>query len=104
MEIVISHNELTANAEILAQPLHDGTQVMIRFANGYGLSVVRHCYSYGGNAGMWEAAPVRYTGTSLREWEFCGQAKGLPGFDNDDVQGWLSPSDVDEIATQVAQL
>ncbi len=104
MEIVISHNALTANAEILVQPLRDGTQVMIRFANGYGLSVVRHSMSYGGNSGMWEAAPIRYTSTNLREWEFCGQEKCLPGFDYDDVRGWLNPSDVDEIATQVAQL
>lgn len=103
-EIEISQNALTANAEIVSRELHDGIQVMIRFANGYGLSVVRHSMSYGSHAGLWEAAPVRYIGLGMYDWEFCGRTNHVPGYESDDVKGWLYPSQVDEIATLVATL
>lgn len=84
--------------------LHDGYQVLFRFPNGAGASIVCHSYSYGGSSGMWEAAPVIFMGDGW-EWEFIGMAFDLPGFaDRDDVQGWLTASDVDEILSMVASL
>jgi hypothetical protein len=84
--------------------LNNGIQVLIRFPNGAGVSVVRHDLSYGGNQGLWEAAPVMYLGEGW-EWDFIGQAFDLPGFaDRDDVAGWLTESDVDAIIEMVANL
>jgi hypothetical protein len=36
--------------------LHGGQQLVLMFENGYGASVVRHQYSYGGPQGLWELA------------------------------------------------
>ena len=33
---------------------HDGVQHVYEFPNGYGASVIKHDYSYGGKSGLWE--------------------------------------------------
>lgn len=104
MDIEVFSREITVSATYDIRPLHDGVQVMIRFANGYGLSVARHGYSYGGNAGLWEAAPIHYTEDGFRHWEFVGMRDGIRGFDYDDVKGWLNMEDVDIIAREVSAL
>lgn len=40
--------------------VHGGTQLVFRFPNGYGASVVCHDHSYGGSAGLWELAVLKY--------------------------------------------
>jgi hypothetical protein len=35
-----------------------GTQKLYSFPNGYGASVVKHEYSYGGDKGFWELAVI----------------------------------------------
>ena len=38
---------------------HDtGIQRIYKFDNGYGASVVKHKYSYGGDKGLWELAVI----------------------------------------------
>lgn len=87
------------------RPLHDGIQVLFRFPNDAGVSVVRHSGSYGSHHGMWEAAPILFFSDSWDKWDFIGKAFDLPGFaDRDDVRGWLSEIDVDEILNMVANL
>jgi hypothetical protein len=39
---------------IKTQPREDGVQKIYHFENGYGASVIRHKYSYGGDEGLWE--------------------------------------------------
>ena len=34
----------------------DGIQKVYQFPNGYGASVIKHDYSYGGKSGLWELA------------------------------------------------
>ena len=36
--------------------INDGVQHIYKFENGYGASVVKHDYSYGGKSGLWEIA------------------------------------------------
>jgi len=36
--------------------INDGVQHVYKFENGYGASVVKHDYSYGGKSGLWEIA------------------------------------------------
>jgi hypothetical protein len=38
--------------------IHGGEQRLYFFPNGYGASVVRHSFSYGGNCGLWELAVI----------------------------------------------
>jgi hypothetical protein len=41
---------------IKTQPCMGGTQKLFKFANGYGASVIRHEFTYGGTNGRWELA------------------------------------------------
>lgn len=85
--------------------LAGGVQILFRFDNGAGLSVVRHDFSYGSASGLFEAAPIFYLDDSFDNWDFVGKAWELDGFANrDDVKGWLDFSDVDELIVMVAQL
>lgn len=86
------------------KPLHGGVQILFRFENGKGLSVVRHEYSYGGTAGLWEAAPIEFDGEGWKAWCFIAQRDGLFGFDYDNVNGYLQPADIDEMIGMVANL
>jgi hypothetical protein len=38
------------------RPHAGGVQRFYKFSNGYGASVVRHSFSYGGEDGLWELA------------------------------------------------
>ena len=39
---------------------HDGVQHVYEFPNGYGASVIKHDYSYGGKDGLWELAVLNF--------------------------------------------
>lgn len=47
---------------ILTKPLNGGVQMLYRFSNGYGASVVRHSFSYGSAQGFWEIAVIKWSG------------------------------------------
>lgn len=48
--------------DVTSKEIHGGQQHIFRFDNGYGARVVRHPYSYGGRAGLWELAVIRFIG------------------------------------------
>ena len=45
-----------------------GMQKIYKFPNGYGASVVRTKYSYGGKKGLWELAVIKFDDCS---WNLC---------------------------------
>ena len=69
-----------------------GVVSRIEFSNGYGASVVRHPFSYGGNMGLYELAV-------LKKDEICYDTSIT-----DDVLGYLSTSQVDEVLVKIQQL
>jgi hypothetical protein len=78
--------------DLVFEPKMGGVVSRIEFTNGYGASVVKHPFSYGGNMGLYELAVLKndklcYT-TSI----------------TDDVLGYLSPSQVDEVLIKIQQL
>ena len=72
--------------------LMGGMQIIYDFPNGYGASVVRHEFSYGGKNGLFELAVLR-NGNITRETSVT-----------DDVLGWLKPSDVLETLDKIKKL
>lgn len=56
--------DLASKVEVSVRPLFDGTHVLIRFPNNFGASIIRHSESYGGNAGLWEMAVIKWSGRS----------------------------------------
>lgn len=65
----------------------------IVFDNGYGASVVRHEYSYGGKKGQYELAVLDKDGELTYDTPITS-----------DVMGYLSPKDVTEILIQIQDL
>lgn len=72
--------------------VHDGIQKVYNFPNGYGASVVKHSFSYGGKDNKWELAV-------LKDGELC--------YDTDittDVLGHLNDPEVDNYLRQIERL
>ena len=69
--------------------LEEGIQYEYSFPNGYGASVIKTTYSYGGDAGLWELA-VLYQG------EIC-YTSGI----TEDVIGRLTSKDVKSLLEQI---
>ena len=73
--------------------INGGVQTIYRFQNGYGASVVKHDFSYGHEDGLWELAVLDSDGDIAYDTEIT-----------DDVVGYLTNDDVDEILTQIENL
>lgn len=69
--------------------LEEGIQYEYSFPNGYGASVIKTTFSYGGDAGLWELA-VLYQG------EIC-YTSGI----TEDVIGHLTSKDVKSLLEQI---
>lgn len=74
-------------------PIHDGIIARIIFENGYGASVVRHEYSYGGKDGLYELAVLNSDGVLTYETPIT-----------EDVLGYLTTNEVTEILIKIQQL
>ena len=74
-------------------PCHDGKQYVFKFQNGFGASVVQHRFSYGGDKGLWELGVLDNEGRLTYDTEIT-----------DDVIGYLSESEVQEVLNQIRKL
>jgi len=72
--------------------VNGGVQHKYSFPNGYGASVVRHDFSYGGQQGLWELAV-------LNGEELCYNS-GI----TEDVIGHLAWKNVEEFLSKIKQL
>ena len=79
------------------QSINGGFQALKFFPNGYGVSIVRHQFSYGGNRGLFELAVL--AGDSPDNFELTYDTPITC-----DVIGNLSADEALEIAEQVSQL
>ena len=79
--------------EFKPHPLGNGIHGVITFDNGYGASVVRHDYSYGGKDGLYELAVLDKDGELTYDTPIT-----------DGVMGYLTPEDVTEILIQIQDL
>ena len=73
-----------------------GEHKVYRFENGYGASVVRGPYTYGGPEGLWELAVLKWNG------EKCNLCYNTSITDN--VMGWLKEEAVDELLEKIEEL
>ncbi len=83
-------------AEMTNSMVNGGVQKLYKFPNGYGASVVRHSFSYGGDEGLWELAVIRYNGDHF-DIDYSTPI-------SDDVLGYLTEEDVDTILDEIAAL
>ena len=73
--------------------VNGGVQKLYDFANGYGASVVKHQFSYGGKDGKWEVAVLGKNG---------GLDYSTPI--TDDVLGYLEWSEVERVLDDIERL
>jgi hypothetical protein len=79
--------------EFKQHPSADGIIARITFENGYGASVVRHEYSYGGKDGLYELAVLSNEGELTYDTPITN-----------DVLGYLTDRDVTEVLIKIQQL
>jgi hypothetical protein len=79
--------------EFKEHPINDGVVSRIIFDNGYGASVVRHEYSYGGKDGLYELAVLSNDGELTYDTPITN-----------DVLGYLTTNEVTEILIKIQQL
>jgi hypothetical protein len=65
----------------------------IQFENGFGASIVKHKYSYGGEKGLYELAVIDSEGQLTYETPIT-----------DDVLGYLSEEDVERYVNEIKNL
>lgn len=70
-----------------------GIQAHIYFDNGYGASIVQHCFSYGNKDGLYELAVLD------KDDRLCYDTEVT-----DDVLGYLSEEDVSEALIKIQNL
>ena len=73
-----------------------GTQVLYKFPNGYGASVVQTDCSYGGNRGLWEIAVLTW---DEDEYDITYDTPITK-----DVIGWLTPLEVNDVLEKIELL
>jgi hypothetical protein len=73
-----------------------GVMSRMFFGNGYGISVVRFMYSYGGSEGLYEVAVLK---ENENGWDLCYDTPIT-----DDVIGHLDEIEVSEIMEQIQAL
>lgn len=88
-----------ATEPVEIRQLNGGVQALFRFPNGYGASVVRGPFTYGGTAGLWELAVLKWTGRGDTDFELTYETEIT-----DDVIGHLSPAEVDELLSRIRRL
>jgi hypothetical protein len=70
-----------------------GIQCRIQFENGYGASIVKGPYTYGGDKGLYEVAVL----DSSNEITYATSV-------TDDVIGYLRPEDVTDVIEKIEKL
>lgn len=86
---------------LIERPTGTGVQRLYRFRNGYGASVIKGTYTYGGPQGCWELAVLSWPEAtdSADGWELTYDTPITS-----DVVGWLSEDDVQELLHRVKAL
>lgn len=74
-------------------------RVKYRFPNNYGASVIQNEMSYGGAAGMYEIAVLKYHSDDNEDWSIDSTTSVT-----DDVIGWLHPDKIDMHLLEIKSL
>lgn len=82
---------------VIDRELNGGTQQVHKFENGYGASVVKHSFSYGGDRGLYELAVLSFYEGLEYELDYSTEI-------TDDVIGHLTMEDVSELLVRIEAL
>jgi hypothetical protein len=93
--VTLNLKQMTQFKDLEFKELPDdmGIQCRIQFENGYGASIVKHKYSYGGDKGLYEIAVLDSDGEITYTTSVT-----------DDVIGYLRPEDVTDVIEKIEKL
>ena len=83
---------------LFSREMNGGTQVVHKFDNGYGASVVRHSFSYGSDRGLFELAVLKFI-PDTDDFNLDYSTSII-----DDVLGSLTEQDVLDTLAQIEEL
>ena len=78
--------------------LFNGAQIIFKFDNGLGASVVRHDFSYGSDSGLFEVGVINFSSANRSE------TKHLFALADGDVVGNLTPAEVQDLLIRIKGL
>lgn len=78
---------------------NSGYQMIVKFDNGFGASIINNIYSHTRNDQEFELAVIEKTGEEQNEWELC-----YTTYITDDVIGYLPEKEVIEILYKIKDL
>ena len=84
--------------DLPSRELKGGIQYLAKFENGYGASIIKHDYSYGGDRGFWELAVIIYEENGID----YSLSYSTPI--TDDVLGNLTESEVNNYLNKIKSL
>jgi hypothetical protein len=84
---------------VLARDFGFNKQLIFRFENRYGASVIQGPYTYGGDQGLFELAVLRFTGAAPTSFELTYDTPIT-----EDVEGYLSGDDVQALLVRIRAL
>ena len=76
-----------------------GMQILFRFPNNYGISLVCHSFSYGNDDNEFEIAIINYDSEDNDDWDICYTTKLTQ-----DVLGYQSKEDVIDVIQKTIAL
>lgn len=76
-----------------------GEQLIYRFANDFGASVICGPYSYGGDEGLWELAVLKFNGPTWNDFDLTYDTPITS-----DVEGHLGVLAVDALLDRIEKL
>lgn len=79
--------------ELPSNQCNGGIQYIAKFDNGYGASIVKNQFSYGGGAGLWELAVLDHNGSLTYDTPITN-----------DVLGYLTEEEVNATLDQIEAL
>lgn len=79
--------------ELPSRSINGGIGYTFKAANGYGASIVKHSFSYGGSIGLWELAVLDSDGSICYDTAITN-----------DVLGYLTDEEVNETLLKIAEL
>ena len=90
--------KLFIDLDFHAHEIHtNGIKAEMYFPNGYGISVIKSPYSYGGDAGLFEAAVLHKITRNGKEVDAVCTDTPI----TDDVKGWLTKDDVSDMMLEI---
>jgi hypothetical protein len=79
--------------------INSGMQLLLRFDNNYGLSILCHSFSYGRDEDKFEIAVIKFNSEDNKDWNICYDTDIT-----DDVLAYQSKEDVINIIEQTIKL